>query len=258
MSWSLGDRATAYLRRLSFQPGALGVLLNPFYLVRRGLFGHIRDLAPRLKGRLLDFGCGRKPYRACFTGATDYVGVDLEQSGHDHSGSLVDVFYDGKTIPFGDGSFDAVFCGEVLEHVFEPDAILEELHRVLRDGGAMLVTVPFCWNEHEVPHDYGRYTSFGITHLFTRHGFAVVEQRKSGHFVQVLFQLAALYVHEVLRPLPSRKLGYVLSMLFIAPINVLGALVSLLLPKDKSLYFGNVLVLEKRSKGRGHHPTVVR
>lgn len=254
MSWSLVDGATAYLRRLSFQPGALGVLLNPFFFVRRELFGQIRALAPRLQGRLLDFGCGRKPYRACFTNATDYVGVDLEQSGHDHSRSLVDVFYDGRTIPFGDGSFDAVFCGEVLEHVFEPDAILEELHRVLRGGGAMLVTVPFCWNEHEVPHDYGRYTSFGLTHLLGRHGFAVIEQRKCGHFVQVIFQLAALYVHEVLRRLPSRTLGYVLSMSVIAPINVLGALVSLLLPKDRSLYFSNVLLVEKRSTGQGHPP----
>ncbi len=246
MTWSLEDSVTAYLRRQSFQPGALGVLLNPFYFVRRGLFDQIRALAPGLQGRLLDFGCGRKPYRACFTNATDYVGVDLEQSGHDHASSLVDVFYDGKTVPFPDESFDAVFCAEVLEHVFEPDSILPELHRVLKHGGAMLVTVPFCWNEHEVPHDYGRYTSFGIAHLFARHGFAVIEQRKCGHFVQVIFQLAALYVHEVLRPLPSRKLHYVLSMLLIAPINLVGALVGLILPRDQSLYFSNVLVLHRK------------
>jgi len=78
-------------------------------------------------------------------------------------------------------------------------------------------------------------------------GFEVVEQRKSGHFVQVLFQLAALYVHELARPVPSVALRYLLSMLFIAPINVVGSLASMLLPGERSLYFGNVLLLEKRA-----------
>jgi SAM-dependent methyltransferase len=239
-------RLAAYLRRQSFQPGALGVLLNPFYFARRGLFAQIRALAPRLRGRVLDFGCGRKPYRPCFTAATGYVGVDLARSGHDHASSLVDVFYDGRTVPFADGAFDAVFCSEVLEHVFEPDATLAELHRVLKDGGAMLITVPFCWNEHEAPYDFGRYASFGLIDLLTRHGFEVVEQGKTGHFVQVIFQLAALYVHELARPVRPVALRYLLSMLLIAPINVAGALASLLLPVERSLYFSNVLLLEKR------------
>lgn len=233
------------LRRQSFEPGLLGLLVNPFFLIRRSLHRQIRALAPRLEGRVLDFGCGRKPYRACFTGATGYVGVDLARSGHDHATSQVDVFYDGKVLPFGDGTFDAVFTSEVLEHVFEPDAALEELGRVLRAGGLLLVTVPFAWNEHEAPFDYGRYTSFGLAHLLGRHGFEVLDQRKSGHFVQVLFQLAALYVHERFRHLPSRSIRLVVGMPLIAALSLLGALLGAVLPRDRSLYFNNVVLLRK-------------
>src|SRR5882724_916674 len=144
-----------YLRRQSFQPGLAGLFINPFYYIRRALFLNIQLFAPRLQGRLLDFGCGRKPYRNLFPHITEYIGIDIEQmTGHDHSLSQVDVFYDGKTIPFGDNSFDAVFCSEVLEHVFTIDDILTELHRVLKKDGTMLLTIPFCWNEHEVPYDF--------------------------------------------------------------------------------------------------------
>lgn len=233
------------LRRQSFEPGPFGLLVNPFFLIRRALHRHVRELAPRLAGRVLDFGCGRKPYRDCFTGATAYVGVDLARSGHDHARSQVDVFYDGKVLPFGDGAFDAVFSSEVLEHVFEPDAVLAELRRVLRAGGLLLVTLPFAWNEHEAPFDYGRYTSFGLAHLLGRHGFEVLEQRKSGDFVQVLFQLAALYVHERTRRLPSGLLRLVAGMPLIAPLSLLGALLGAVLPRDRSLYFNNVVLVRK-------------
>jgi hypothetical protein len=88
--------------RQSFQPGFLAIFINPFFFIRRGLFINIRENAKKLEGVLLDFGCGRKPYKNLFA-VKEYIGVDIEQSGHSHALSEVDVYYDGKTIPFPAG-----------------------------------------------------------------------------------------------------------------------------------------------------------
>ena len=75
------------------------------YLVRNrllhGLFKHIN----KLNGRLLDFGCGAKPYQNIIN-VREYIGLDFPSEGHDHSNELIDVFYDGKNIPFENNSYE--------------------------------------------------------------------------------------------------------------------------------------------------------
>ncbi|HEY4149912.1 MAG TPA: methyltransferase domain-containing protein [Chitinophagaceae bacterium] len=231
-----------YLKKQSFQPNFLSLFINPFYFIRRALYKGIREEAPQLEGKLMDFGCGRKPYENLFN-VKEYTGVDMEQTGHDHSLSKVDVYYDGKTLPFGDNHFDAVFCGEVVEHIFNPDEILPEIVRVMKPGGRLLLTVPFCWNEHEVPFDYARYTSFGITHLLEKHQLRVIRLKKSGSFARVNFQLWALYFFELFSKLG--RAGYILSLILIIPVNLAGSLLLLVLPKNDSLYFNNIVLAEK-------------
>ncbi|MBX9782800.1 MAG: class I SAM-dependent methyltransferase [Chitinophagaceae bacterium] len=220
----------------------MSIFINPFFFIRQSLYKHIRFFAPALSGRLLDFGCGRKPYQTLFS-VTDYIGVDMEQTGHNHANSVADVFYDGKHIPFPNHYFDSVFCSEVLEHIFNPDEILAELSRVTKPKGHILITVPFCWNEHEMPYDYARYSTFGITHLLQKHNFTILECRKSGNFARVMFQLWALYFFELFNKLG--KTGYILSMVLIMPVNLLGSILLIVLPKNKSMYFNTVIMAEK-------------
>jgi len=231
-----------YLKQQSFQPGPFSIFINPLYIIRRELFKNIRSFAPQLKGRMLDFGCGRKPFENLFS-VSEYVGVDMETTGHDHTNSKIDVYYNGKHLPFPDASFDSLFCSEVLEHVFNPDEILPEVNRVLKPGAKALITVPFVWNEHEVPYDYARYTSFGITHLLNKHGFEVIELKKSGSFTKVIFQLWALYFFEKLRRFG--KAGYAMSLFFIVPINIAATLFLPLFPPNNSLYFNNIVLAQK-------------
>lgn len=232
------------LRKQSFEPGLPGIFLNPFYFIRRELFRNIRLMAPKLDGRLLDFGCGRKPYEHLFT-VNEYIGIDMEQTGHEHKLSKIDVFYDGKNIPFEDEYFDSVFCSEVFEHVFNLDEVIIEIRRVLKTNGLMLITVPFCWNEHEAPYDFGRYTSFGIRHVLEKHGFDVIHLKKSGNFARVNFQMMALYFHSVINT-RSAIANYLLRMLFITPINIAGAILLPFIPKNTSMYFNNVILVKKR------------
>ncbi len=220
---------------------------NPFYFIRRGLYKGLLETAPRLAGNVLDFGCGQKPYRSLFTNADCYTGLDIEQSGHEHTGEDIDVYYDGKVIPFDDGSFDHVFATEVFEHVFNIDEVLPEIRRVTRIGGRLLVTCPFVWPEHERPYDFARYTSFGIRHILEQHGYEIEQEIKTGHFFEVILQQQIFFVFCFL-PKNPKALYLVLHQLFIMPQILIGGFIARILPgrmKRKDLFHNNIILAKR-------------
>ncbi len=233
------------LKKQSFQPNLLSVFINPFFFIRRGLYKGIKRLAPRLDGKLLDFGCGRKPYRNLFN-VKEYIGLDIEVSGHDHKESEIDVFYDGKVIPFDDNTFDSVFCSEVLEHVFNLDDVLKEINRVMKVKGQLLVTIPFAWGEHEQPFDFARYTSFAAKDIFERNGFDVIEINKSNHFAEALFQMWTLYLFTLFQS-KNRIWNTLMTILLIAPFNILGLILMLIMPRRHDYYNNLIVLVSKRS-----------
>jgi SAM-dependent methyltransferase len=223
------------------------VFTFPFFLIRKGIKNKIEILAKELNGKVLDFGCGAKPYAPYFTHTDEYIGLDIEKSGHEHSNEQIDVYYDGKIIPFEENHFDAVFSSEVFEHVFNLEEVLPEIRRVLKPGGKLLFTCPFAWPEHEVPYDFARYSSFGIKAVIERNGFKIIEQHKTGHFFEVVMQYFILYVFYFLPKKPA-FLYYFFHQIFILPVILFTLLISFLLPKKmkrKDLYFNNVLLVEK-------------
>ncbi|MFB2121292.1 class I SAM-dependent methyltransferase [Parapedobacter sp. 2B3] len=226
-----------------FQPTFLGLFFNPFFIIRRGLYKGVSQFSSHMHGKLLDFGCGSKPYKALF-GVSEYVGTDIEVSGHDHRNEAIDVYYDGNTLPFADESFDSVFSSEVFEHVFNLSQILDELHRVLKPGGSMLVTVPFVWDEHEIPYDFARYTSFGLKHVLQEKGFVVLQEKKTTNYVGTLCQMWAAYVYQHIFP-KQKGIRIALTPLFITPITLCGLFLSAILPKNMNFFHNNVMVVRK-------------
>ena len=154
-------------------------MASPVWIARHGIFKVLNEIAPTLKGDILDFGCGSKPYESLFTNSQSYIGVDIEESGHNHLNSNVDFYYDGRILPFEDSSFDVIVSFEFFEHIFNIEEVLFELQRVLKTNGKLLISIPFVWNEHEIPYDFARYTSFGITHILSKNGFQVTDLRKT-------------------------------------------------------------------------------
>lgn len=227
-----------------YQGSPLGLLLNPFYLARKGLYQSIAELAPQLGGRLLDVGCGRKPYEHLFQ-TTEYVGLEIETTEH-RERKKADFYYDGHRFPFEDGSFDSVIANEVFEHVFEPQEFLSEVSRVLRPNGRLLLTLPFVWDEHEQPYDFARYSSFGIRHVLEHHGFSVLEARKTASDVRALAQLLNGYIYKVVGR-PGSLARTALAVALTSPVNLVGAVLGPLLPKNPDLFLDNVVLAEKRS-----------
>ncbi len=226
-----------------FDPGWLGLLVNPFFFARRGLARTLREFFPELTGAVLDVGCGRKPYRALVPAAT-YTGLDMDTPQMRALGAA-DLFYDGGKFPCADADFDGVLCSQVLEHVFTPADFLGEIHRVLRPGGRLVLAVPFVWDEHEQPQDFARYSSFGVRALLERAGFEVVAQRKSMADARALVQLASGWIYKTTRT-RSRPLNLCAQLALIAPVNVMGAVISAVLPGNPDFYLDNVVLARKR------------
>lgn len=143
--------------------------MNHKHLISKINWEIARDLPYR--GRVVDMGCGTAPYKKLILSkALEYVGVDWPSSLHNTS--QVDVFANlAQPLPLDSESADTITAFQVLEHIAEPEIFLRECHRILRPGGQMFITVPFMWQVHESPHDYYRFTRYGLEYLFGKAGF---------------------------------------------------------------------------------------
>jgi SAM-dependent methyltransferase len=238
------DYLKKYLEQQHFAPGALGLLINPFYFARKGLHENIKALSSKIQGgRLLDVGCGRKPYKEFFN-VCEYVGMDVDQSGHSHVNEEIDIFYDGKNFPLQDEEFDHVLSSQVFEHVFTPSLFISEINRVLKPGGTLILSVPFVWDEHEQPYDYARYSSYGLKTILQENNFTIVESIKSVDDFRVIAQLLNAYLFKTI--LPNNKwLNIIFTLAFIAPVNIWGVIISKIIPKNQDLYLDNIILAKK-------------
>ena len=154
------------------------------------LIEQLRGVAPRASGRLLDVGCGNKPYEHLFRPfVSEYIGVEHEASFNETNASHAggpDVLYDGVNLPFEDASFDTVLSVQVLEHTPEPQRLLEEMSRVLRPGGMLILNAPFSFRLHEEPHDYFRYTPHGLRTMCQKASLEVTDVEPQGGFGSVI------------------------------------------------------------------------
>lgn len=226
-----------------FNPGLLGVFISGGYFIKKGIYDGVKRNAPVIKGRMLDFGCGKKPYRNLFN-VEEYVGMDIENEAHDHSNEHIDVYYDGKTIPFADGHFDGVFASEVFEHVFNLDEILSEINRVLKKDGLLFITLPFVWYQHEKPNDFARYTEFGIRHVLARQNFEIIKHEKSSSFFETVIQLLISYFYEAVFP-KNKALKIILTVIFLSPLTILGIFGRKFFPKNHDLYLNHIILAKK-------------
>ena len=161
-----------------------------------------------VSGKVLNVGSGtseRYPFQAQ---ASEYVRMDIVP------GPNVDAVGRAEAIPFPDSSFDTVVSTQVFEHVENPELAAAEVSRVLKKGGRLVITVP-QWNElHEEPHDYWRYTKFGLQALFERHGCRLMEMEQRGGYHAVRAQMGMRFAIDKWRLHSRPVLGRIASRIF--------------------------------------------
>ena len=147
------------------------------------------DLAGELaaaRGRLLDVGCGAQIYRELVPAGCRYTGIDTIDARSRFGYDMPDTHYfEGDDWGVDDEAFDTALCTEVLEHIPDPASFVARIHRCLRPGGRLVMTVPFAARWHFIPFDYWRYTPSGLQQLLGAAGFADIVVRARGNPVTV-------------------------------------------------------------------------
>jgi SAM-dependent methyltransferase len=140
--------------------------------------------------RVLDVGCGSKPYYPFFHGlVSEYVGVDPVNPDAEVKGSV-------EEIPVEDGGFDLVLCTQVLEHCDDPARAVRELRRVTAPGGRVLASTHGVMAYHPSPDDHWRWTHTGLRLLFERNGdWASVDVTPNAGTASCVATILAMYVH---------------------------------------------------------------
>lgn len=166
---------------------------EPWWFTDYVLRLHLSEASPYMNGRLLDVGCGGKPYRDLFA-VNDYVGLDSVE------GPEVDYVGNAEQLSmFADASFDSILCNQVLEHVADFGKAIAEMFRVLRPKGHACITVPFIGRLHGEPHDYWRFSAHGLRHLLSSHGFELVLLKPMGGFWTTQGFLWLFHIHASMR-----------------------------------------------------------
>jgi ubiquinone/menaquinone biosynthesis C-methylase UbiE len=164
--------------------------------------------------RILDAGAGESQYKRFCTNL-DYVAQDfgryngegnksgLQTSNWDQS--KLNIVSDITAIPEPDDSFDAIMCTEVFEHLPNPRAAVKEFSRLLRPGGALILTAPFCSLTHFAPYHFQTgYNRYFYEDCLEQYGFDIKELEYNGNYFE--------YIAQELRRIPSVVKKYAASM----------------------------------------------
>lgn len=145
-----------------------------------------RNLKKYAKGNLLDLGCGKVPlYIAYKDKINNCVCVDWENTSHKNE--FIDKIVDlNNELPFDDNSFDTIILSDVLEHIQNPMLVWNEMNRILKEGGVLIMNVPFFYWIHERPFDYYRYTRYALEYFANQSNFMILKIEELGGALEII------------------------------------------------------------------------
>jgi len=233
------SRVVQYLRRTP---------LHPQWLLGSNK-GTADWIARSAAGRVLDIGCADRWIEQHVPRGSEYIGLDYLVTGKHLYGSRPDVFADAGNIPLADESIDTVVILEVMEHLRRPREAMQEIARVLRPQGRLLLTMPFLYPVHDAPHDYQRLTAYGLARDVEAAGLRVDALLPALGSAETAGLICCLALGGMfLRAIQRRSLGVLLLPLAIAAIpvvNVVAWLGGRLLPPWDAITAGYKLMASK-------------
>jgi SAM-dependent methyltransferase len=150
-------------------------------VIRWYITRYVESVAQKLPegSSILDAGAGESVYKRFFSHC-DYKAIDLAVGDNRWNYSNLDYVAPLDDMPIADNTFDAVLCTQVLEHLEWPRECVKEMYRVLKPGGKLYITAPMAQDEHQIPYDFFRYTSYGLKSICKNAGFKEVKTTPFG------------------------------------------------------------------------------
>jgi len=200
-------------------------------------------------GRTLDIGCGRQNLRQYLNQGCNYISLDTPATGEALYDAHPDVFGEAQNLPFRSGQFDTVILLEVLEHLDQPEAALQEALRLVKAGGIIIVSTPFLYPLHDAPWDFQRWTLYGLQRLAESAEASIKDLQPIGSTIEsgcLIFNLALSW-HTMNAPVVARLPLLLLSMLMIPLANLFAATLGLIAGNSDNSRFANgyIMILER-------------
>jgi SAM-dependent methyltransferase len=146
-------------------------------------------------GIVLDLGAGRDHLREDYSYLSTYwISLDF-----DIRRNTIDVNGDGQFLPFPDNLFDTVISIDVLEHVADSSKFISEIYRVLKPNGKVILSTPFFFWLHEEPHDYYRFSRYGLKAIFEKDNFKVIDIKPVAGIISMLGFLISVFFVKTLK-----------------------------------------------------------
>jgi len=157
----------------------------------------LETLCDQMHGRVLEIGNGRRGRRGRFQPPVEeaeaWIYLDLQDQRQPHLRG------DVEHLPLQDAIFDTVIYLEVMEYVTDPQAALNEMHRVLKRGGTLILATPFL-HRADTLHDYWRFTEHALRHLLAEADFQVQELKQQGAALAVAVNILKYAIYAIQRP----------------------------------------------------------
>lgn len=174
-------------------------LITTKYIRRHYIQKAVRSFGPR--GEILEIGSGAR-----------WRYYDASVTFNRDASAEPDILGDAENMDFEDERYDSVVCLEVLEHTLRPSKIVEEIYRVLKPGGRLLLTVPFVFEIHDETYDFYRFTKQGLQHLLKR--FRSVDIVHNGGKYSVIFHFLRLNIAGMILYPILNNVGHLLDQVF--------------------------------------------
>lgn len=208
--------------------------LHPQWLVLRSIERARHSIENAVHGDVLDIGCGNRWLERNLPQDSYYVGLDYPHTVSLGYAGRPNVFGNGQCLPFASNSFDCVVLMDVLEHLPSPEASISEAWRVLRTGGTLLIQVPFIYPLHDEPHDFQRWSEYGLKILLNSYHFDLQELTCDKRPIETATTLLTIALaHCTLDAFSKKHLSILITPLLISTIpiiNFVGWILAKVLP----------------------------